>query len=237
MPYVFDLHRLDGLIGELGDSFASAAPYPHVVIDDFLPAETAIRLAAEFPGADGLAWDHYAAPGLEMKLGSSREEIFPPLHRQAMHDLNSGVFVRFLERISGIGHLLADPHLVGGGLHMTRAGGLLGVHADFNWHAQIQAHRRLNLLIYLTPGWQESWGGPLELWDTKAGACERTIAPLFNRAVLFATRSDTFHGHPLPWRAPDGITRNSIAMYYYTTARPAEEIRSPHTTLYKGYNA
>lgn len=232
MSYVFDLQRLDALAATPKAAFLDAEPYPHAVIDDFLPVATARRLADEFPGPDALAWDHYAAPGLEVKLGSSREETFPPLHRQAMHDLNSGAFIRFLEAFTGIGHLLPDPHLVGGGLHMTRSGGLLGVHADFNWHAQMQAHRRLNLLIYLTPGWRPEWGGALELWDTQAQACRRLVEPVFNRAVLFATRSDTFHGHPTPWSAPEEITRNSIAMYYYTTARPAEEVREPHNTLY-----
>ena len=60
------------------------------------------------------------------------------------------------------------------------------------------------------------------------------VSPLFNRAVIFATRSDTFHGHPDPWAAPDGINRQSIALYYYTTTRPDNEMRAAHSTLYKG---
>jgi hypothetical protein len=232
MSYVFDLDRLDRLAGESDGRFAAAQPYPFVVIDDFLRPECAQRLAGEFPGPDALAWDHYAAPGLEVKLGSSREECFPEPHRRAIHDFNSGVFVRFLERITGIDHLLTDPHLAGGGLHLTRRDGLLGIHADFNWHAKLRAHRRLNLLVYLTPGWRPEWGGELELWDTRATARQASIEPLFNRAVLFATRSDTFHGHPVPWAAPDGINRQSIAMYYYTAERPEAELREPHNTLY-----
>ena len=115
----------------------------------------------------------------------------------------------------------------------TRREGLLGVHADFNWHEQMQAHRRLNLLVYLTPDWKPEYGGKLELWDTRGEKLERVVEPLFNRAVLFATRSDTFHGHPDPWRAPEPINRQSIAMYYYTAARPESEIRAPHNTLYR----
>jgi hypothetical protein len=64
----------------------------------------------------------------------------------------------------------------------------------------------------------------------------QTIAPEFNRAVIFATRSDTFHGHPEPWAAPPGVYRQSIALYYYTSDRPAEELRPAHSTLYKGYH-
>ncbi|MEO7324224.1 MAG: 2OG-Fe(II) oxygenase [Dokdonella sp.] len=233
MPYVFDLDRLDRLTSGPASQFIDAQPYPYLVIDDFLRPEYASQLARQFPGPSELAWDHYAAPGLEVKLGSSREECFPEAHRRAVHDLNCGGFVRWLERVTGIDHLLADPHLAGGGLHLTRREGLLGIHADFNWHAKLQAHRRLNLLVYLTPDWRREWGGELELWDTQAQARQRSIEPLFNRAVLFATRSDTFHGHPVPWSAPEGVNRQSIAMYYYTVARPAEEMREPHNTLYR----
>jgi hypothetical protein len=76
-------------------------------------------------------------------------------------------------------------------------------------------------------------GGQLELWDTQASARQVSIEPLFNRAVLFATRSDTFHGNPIPWSAPDNVNRQSIAMYYYTAERPEAERREPHNTLYR----
>lgn len=237
MPYVFDSDSLDRLANARAGEFATAQPYPHVVIDNFLRPQHAARLAREFPGPGELAWDHYAAAGLEVKLGSSREMCFPEIHRRAINDFNSGVFVRFLERLSGIDHLLTDSHLLGGGLHMTRREGLLGIHADFNWHEKIQAHRRLNLLVYLTPDWRPEYGGELELWDTEAKARVRVIEPQFNRAVLFVTRSNTFHGHPTPWAAPDPVNRNSIAMYYYTAARPHDEIRTPHNTLYAANRA
>jgi hypothetical protein len=237
MPYVFDLDTLARRAVELAPGFRAATPYPHAVIDDFLRAPAADALAGVFPRPDdAIAWDHYAAPGLEVKLGCGREERLPDPIRSALHDLNSGPFIRFLEAMTGIDHLLPDPHLAGGGIHLSRQGGHLGIHADFNWHEQLQAHRRLNLLIYLTPHWRADYGGQLELWNADASRCERTIEPLFNRAVLFPTRSDTFHGHPTPWTAPDGIYRQSIALYYYTSQRPEAELRPAHNTLYKGYN-
>jgi hypothetical protein len=237
MPYVFDLDTLAQRARDLAAGFGAARPYPHVVIDAFLRADAARELARVFPGPDDpVAWDHYAAPGLEVKLGCGREERLPAPIRQAIHDLNSGPFIRFLEQLTGIEHLLPDPHLSGGGIHLSRHGGHLGVHADFNWHEQLQAHRRLNLLIYLTPDWRREYGGELELWSCDGSKRERVVEPDFNRAVLFATRSDTFHGHPNPWMAPEGIYRQSIALYYYTTSRPDDEVRPAHSTLYKGYN-
>ena len=237
MPYVFDLDTLARRVRESSDAFRAAEPYPHAVFDHFLREPAAREIARVFPGPhDAVAWDQYAAPGLEVKLGCSREEKLPEPIRRAIHDLNSGPFIDFLEQLSGIDHLLPDPHLAGGGIHLSRNGGHLGIHADFNWHEKLQAHRRLNLLIYLTPEWKADYGGQLELWNTDASRRELVVEPRFNRAALFATRSDTFHGHPNHWAAPDGVYRQSIALYYYTTQRPPEEQRAAHGTLYKGYN-
>lgn len=237
MAYVFDPVRLADWSAAGAGPFREADPYPHRVFEQFLRADAAAAIAQAFPGPeDRVAWDRFGAQGLEVKMGSSDEARFPEPVRRAIHDLNSGPFLRFLEQVSGIDHLLPDPHLVGGGIHLSRRGDHLGIHADFNWHEGLQAHRRLNLLIYLTPEWKPDYGGELELWDTAAMRRVRGVAPEFNRAVLFATRSDTFHGHPAPWNAPDGIYRQSIALYYYTVQRPEDELRPAHGTLYKGYN-
>ena len=237
MSYVFDPDHLQRLAERQATTFREAEPYPHLVMDDFLIKDRARELFEVFPGPDdAMVWDHFGAQGYEVKLGSSAERAFPDQLRMAIHDLNSGIFIRFLEQLTGIDHLLPDPHLRGGGIHLSRRGDHLGIHADFNWHDGLEAHRRLNLLIYLNPDWQTGFGGELELWDTTASKMHRRVEPVFNRAVLFTTRSDTFHGHPNPWAAPDGIHRRSIAMYYYTTQRPADELRPAHSTLYKGYH-
>jgi 2OG-Fe(II) oxygenase superfamily len=238
MNYVFDLDLLNRRARDLSAGFHSATPFPYAVIDDFLRDDAARELARTFPARDApIPWERYAAPGLEVKLGCGREEFLSEPIREAIHDLNSGPFIGFLEALSGIDHLMPDPHLAGGGIHLSSRGGHLGIHADFNWHEKLQAHRRVNMLIYLTPDWQPGWGGELELWSCDGARCEQVVEPRFNRAAFFATRSDTFHGHPNAWAAPDGINRQSIALYYYTTSRPESELRPAHSTLYKGYNA
>lgn len=235
MQFIFDTTRLQALADSECASYQSAAPFPHLVVDEFLRPEAARELCAAVPAADsGVPWDRYAAEGFEMKLACSREEELPETVCRALHELNSGPMLRFLEALTGIGHLLPDPQLLGGGVHLVGRGGHLGVHADFNWHPGLQAHRRINLLLYLNQAWDPAWGGDLELWSTDAARREKSITPLFNRAVIFNTRSDTFHGHPAPLATPEGVWRRSIAMYYYTTSRPEDELRAPHNTRYKG---
>ena len=169
-----------------------------------------------------------------MKIATSREEQLSSTIKQALHDLNSGPFIRFLQQLTGIQHLLPDPQLLGGGLHLVGPGGHLGIHADFNWHQELRVHRRINLLIYFNEHWLPEYDGNLELWSRDAKSCVKSIEPTFNRAVIFNTTSDSFHGHPRPLKVPVGQWRRSIAMYYYTAQRPETEIREPHNTRYKG---
>ncbi|WP_170113255.1 2OG-Fe(II) oxygenase [Ahniella affigens] len=236
MPYCFDQARLMALAAASRDQYQSALPYPHTVIEQLLIPDTARQLRADFPHPDDdMAWDRFGAIGFEVKRASPHEERFPESIRHAVHDLNSGPFIRFLEHLTGIEHLLPDPHLHGAGIHLSKRGDHLGIHADFNWHEGLRAHRRINLLIYLNDDdWQETWGGELEIWSTDAARKEKSVAPIFNRAVIFNTRSDTFHGHPTPLATPEHTYRRSLAMYYYSTERPADELRPVHNTLYKG---
>ncbi|KFN46268.1 hypothetical protein N790_08820 [Arenimonas malthae CC-JY-1] len=235
MDFIFDPARLDALAARERAAYAAADPFPHLVIDDFLRPEAARAISAAIPGpGDDIPWDRYAATGFEMKLATSREDVLPETVVRALHELNSAPMIRFLGQLTGIEHLLPDPHLLGGGVHLVGPGGHLGVHADFNWHPALQVHRRINLLIYFNESWKPEYLGDLELWATDASHRVRSIAPVFNRAVVFNTRSDTFHGHPAPLATPEGVWRRSIAMYYYTASRPAEEVREPHNTRYKG---
>ena len=60
------------------------------------------------------------------------------------------------------------------------------------------------------------------------------MTPLANRCVLFETTETSWHGFPAI-RIPEdkrGATRRSVAVYYYTRKRPAEETGPEHSTYY-----
>ena len=139
----------------------------------------------------------------------------------------------FLERLSGIEGLIADPHLDGGGLHQIERGGRLAVHADFSRNWKLQLERRLNLLVYLNEDWDESYGGHLELWDRSMTRADQRILPVFNRCVIFSTDSTSYHGHPDPLTCPEDRTRKSLALYYYTVERPREKRSSARSTVWR----
>ena len=59
-----------------------------------------------------------------------------------------------------------------------------------------------------------------------------SIAPLFNRCVIFNTDIDAYHGHPDPLNTPADMTRKSIALYYYTASKKIYEDNVAHSTMY-----
>jgi hypothetical protein len=54
---------------------------------------------------------------------------------------------------------------------------------------------------------------------------EVSIAPELNTVVVFSTDDTSFHGHPDPLVCPGGITRDSIALYYYSPAKATDQTR------------
>ena len=213
--------------------FQRATPFPHLVIDNFLPVDLAEALVQTFPGPDSPVWTKLPTEDQRRKLATRDEGLIPPLQRYVLLTLNSGSFLSFFEQATGIDALVADTKLVGGGLHQITRGGRLSVHIDYSHHPQTRLFRRLNALLYLNPDWREDYGGHLELWNATITKCEARILPVFNRLALFATSEISYHGHPDPIAAPEGLPRRSLSLYYFTKEPPAEKEGVEHNTLFK----
>lgn len=216
----------------LQETYARATPFPHIVLDDLFPEEMLRRALEEFPDPEGIAWRRFASD-TERKLGYWHESSLPDYLWDFLIAMNSPPALDFLERLTGIDGLIPDPYFGGAGPHQILPGGFLKVHVDFNVHPKMRLDRRLNLLVYLNDPWEEEWGGHLELWDPEVTRCEKRIAPLFNRTVVFSTTETSYHGHPTPLACPPGHSRKSLSFYYYTAGRPQEEQAAAHDTIFR----
>jgi hypothetical protein len=63
--------------------------------------------------------------------------------------------------------------------------------------------------------------------------CEARVSPVFNRCVVFATDRTSYHGHPHPLATPAGVTRKSLALYYYARDPAEGGVADDHTTLFQ----
>ena len=216
-----DVDRLASELPHLRDEYRDAHPFPHIVLDDLLDPDTFRTAVSEFPTVDGDHWTSYLHVN-ERKHGNTHLDTWGPTLQSVADALMSPPFLAFLEELTGIPGLLPDPTFDGGGLHRTTAGGFLNIHTDFTaHHTNPTWHRRVNLLLYLNAEWDEAWGGHLELWEPDMRACAERVLPKGNRAVIFSTTERALHGHPTPLAAPEGIARQSMALYYFTEgARP-----------------
>jgi hypothetical protein len=222
-------------VSNLGKAFESAPPFPHAVIDDFFDVDFASELHAAFP-----AFEHGNSVGDNGEPGGKstvdRIRALGTAYQRLDETIRSRAFLDWLGELTGIENLLYDPWYLGGGTHENRDGMSLDPHVDFNYHPSERWHRRLNLIVYLNPVWQQAWGGSLEFFaDPRADAQpSRSVVPQFNRCVVFETSERSWHAFNtirLP-EAQRELTRRSIALYFYTKDRPAREVADRHTTFY-----
>lgn len=218
---------------EIGVSLAvdyqSRTPYHYISVDNFLPLNVLERVREEALSMGDKTPEN--ASGNERLKTSFNPDRMPPYSKAVFQALNARPFLQFLEGMSGIKGLIPDPYFMGGGIHRTNTTGFLDIHADFNHHKVMNLERRLNLLIYLNPGWEAEFGGSFEVWSNDMSEKVASFAPIMNRMCCFSTGDDTMHGNPTPVNHPEGNPRLSIALYYYTSTW--EEGRISQSTVFK----
>lgn len=196
---------------ELRPSFEGAAPFPLLVLDDFLLPSFADELLEQFPAIDAMPKSRDYMFGDKHEL-SSVEAQGSAGQRFRELVLSDG-FARFLHAATGL-DVFVDPGFFGGGFHQGGDGSFLDMHVDFNMHPQHDDWlRTLNILIYLNRDWDPAWGGELQIRARPADE-PRSIAPSFNRAVIMRTDDTTFHGYR-KMSLPPNVTRRSLASYAY----------------------
>jgi Rps23 Pro-64 3,4-dihydroxylase Tpa1-like proline 4-hydroxylase len=214
----------------------NARPFNHIVLDQFLDEDIVEAVVSEFPDPDSEIWYCYKN-AIELKRAMNNWDRMGVTTYRLFSYLNSREFIDRLETMVGC-PLYADPGLNGGGLHCYKSGGKLNTHLDYSIHPKLGLERRLNLIIYITPNWQAEWGGELGFWEQHPdkklpGKLAKGILPLFNRAALFDTTQNSWHGLPEPIRSPAHISRNSLAVYYLCDPRKQADPRG--RALYAPY--
>jgi len=127
-------------------------------------------------------------PTTALKLQSG-----PPLGDRAFRWLTLAMALTVLVLVGLIGWELA-------------LGSRVALH-KFGWH------------FLVSRDWDPAWGGGLGLWshDPETGQprqIEKVVDCTFNRAVLFDTTQNSWHGLPDPIRCPADRFRASLAVYY-----------------------
>lgn len=212
-------------------------PYRHIVIDNSLDRTLAENCVASFPSLDSDCCQTANNPGIEVTFRTTWMSEFdiPDGIIDAVQILDSSIFLNAMARRIGIQKIMPDPYFTGGGLNVTRRGGLLDVHVDGNYHDASGLNRRLNEIVDLTPRWEEGWGGEFGIYDETGKNCVKRVAPIVNRLAIFDSHGFSSHGLPEPINFAEEVNCMSIIVYYCTKeARPARHtaVSPPHSALW-----
>lgn len=216
-------------------------PFKHIIIDNFFSPKIIDACYNNFPSLNSEIWEKTNDPEIEVKMRSNynSEFDFPDGVVDVVRILNSSFILKAISEKLNIPKLMPDPYFSGGGLNVTVSGGLLDIHVDGNYHDASGLNRRVNVILYLNPRWEDGWGGEFGIYDEKGDVCLKEVEPIFNRLVIFDTHDFSFHGLPNPINFPEGEARRSVILYYYTKEpRPTSQVAidAPHSALWKKKN-
>lgn len=208
--------------------YAHGTPVPWIFFDDFLPTSVLKQVQDEINIIPQHLWSNFTRNGSMMMECNNLK--YSPFIRELVMNLNSSEFLLWLESITGIKRLIPDPHLIGAGMMRCGPGHCLQLHTDFNWNEQLHLNRALSLILYTSQEWQDHWNGNLEFWDFEKNKCLHTISPRPNRLLIWNYNEKLIHGHPKPIDCPEGIFRDGLRLFYFTSN--ASPLSAPHRSLY-----
>ncbi len=200
---------------ECRDRFARAEPFPHLVIDELFYQDRIREAARQFPSPS----DMVEKPNRKGVLELSDRHLLPPLLRHVSDELLSERFVAWLSLVSRVEDLFADYEVNWGALRQSADGVEGKIHVAPERPAHKPWFRRLTLILHLTDGLSEDNGGCFQLWDRDKIAPRVSIAPLFNRAVVFLNTPTAFHNASMTRLGP-GETRKTMQSLYFTAGAP-----------------
>jgi len=199
----------------LAQAHTATSPVPYTIIDNFFPEELFKTLSFEVDFLQESDWTVFSNDASYRK--ECRNFSSTPRIQSMAYSFQGSAFLKWIEQVTGLDKLVADPHYRGGGITRVSRGDSLGLHNDFNWNEQIRLTRRANLILYMNAEWQTEWGGELELWDFDRTECLVKIEPKPNRLTIWNYDERLIHGAPHPLNCPEHIARQNFIQFYYSS--------------------
>lgn len=200
--------------------YKSNFPYPYGAQDNFLDEDFAKGLQKEILNIKKEDWDRYDNP-FEQKYTLRDKYNFPPFLVKLFDELTAEDFVNKLSEV--VGHkLILDSTRNFWGVHIYEPGDKLDIHVDAGYHPTLKLKKQTTLGIYLSYEWKEEYGCALEIWrgencakdDAKIHEKIDSIAPIFNRLILFNCNDYAWHGNPEPSRGSPQSRRIFVTISY-----------------------
>ncbi|MBF2066445.1 MAG: 2OG-Fe(II) oxygenase [Calothrix sp. C42_A2020_038] len=166
----------------------------------------------------------------EYKYVGIQIDNFNPIISEIIYAFQHPRVVKIISEITKIEQLFPDEYLYAGGISLMDNGCFLNPHLDNSHDKDRDKYRVLNLLYYVSPDWQEEYGGNLELWDNGLKNKCRTIHSKFNRLVIMVTNKKSLHSVS---KINHQGQRCCVSNYYFSN-QPVENHDYFHVTSFRG---
>ncbi len=199
----------------------------HFFVDDLLSHEDCRAIYDAFPrSGDGF----FSRESFrEKKRTSASLSSYDPILADITYAIQDTRVIAAVEELTGLNEIEPDPKLYAGGLSMMFRDDFLNPHIDNSHDAERQRYRRLNLLYYVSPDWDVSWGGNLELWDDDVQT-PKTMHSAFNRLVVMETNKASWHSVSA---VKADRPRCCVSNYYFSKTSP-DNSEYFHVTSFTG---
>ena len=208
--------RIEKELDVLARDFAAPGRIPSCQVTDLLPVDLVRRIYDAFPPSQRMVEKRSIK---ENKHVAAQMDRYDPLLEEIVYAFQDVRVVELVARITGLDTLEPDADLYAGGISAMSRGAYLRPHLDNSHDKARKRYRALNLLFYVTPGWQESFGGALQLWDEGPSGSPRTIPSVFNSLVIMLTDERSWHS--VNEVRHDG-RRCCVSNYYFSRQPPGE---------------
>ncbi len=219
--------RIEPELQALRAAFATPGQIGSCQVPDLLPAEIPARIYQAFPASERMVLKKSIK---ENKHVAAQMDQYDPLLEEAVYAFQDPRVVDLVARITGLQGLEPDADLYAGGISAMAKGAYLRPHLDNSHDSRRERYRVLNLLYYVTPGWQEEHGGSLQLWDEGPTGAPRTLPSLFNSLAIMVTDKTSWHSVN-EIRHDD--RRCCVSNYYFSRRSPDSEDYF-HATSFRG---
>ena len=191
-------------------------PFPHFVIDDFLPVDIFKQINSSSPSGVSLRKEFFTPVEKNKKIWGDEELsgslLFP------VKLLGGAICKKLVSKIISSQSVksMMDMDNYGGyyPYHSMQVGGFLGSHVDHSYAMNDDDLHVANCIYFVSPKWDETWGGETLLFNQTGFQIIKKILPKPNRLVVFSHSSSSFHGTGT-LKCPDSVKRNTYYMDFY----------------------
>mgnify|MGYP001198870194 FL=1 len=193
-------------------------PFPHAVIDDFLPKEIFEKIVSALNNSEDFKdVKKRFSSNVELNKKVYGDNDLNEILKLPVNILGGVNFKKLFENYLDGQKMVSmcDWPEYGGAypFHQMTNNGMLGSHVDHS-HSQSGDLHVANSIYYVSPKWNSNWGGETILFSKAGLKIEKKIEPKPNRVILFIHSSSSFHGVN-KITSPNGTKRSTYYMDYY----------------------